>query len=179
MHICAPQVCPECNAIDVSPENVRANHAGLDNPAYNESPPDKRFRPPLTKHASLDTSGRNTHVTTVIVHREAPTRIVSDSEHVSSVLPELRCPFDPEFQSEGRSEKHETVIDIDKDIALFFTNKPNLNNEHICAPVLIRAKTIGTGHTHAPPLTSSDVGDTTVVHFYTNLAMYVWINGFL
>jgi len=94
-------------------------------------------------------------------------------EHVSSVLPELRCPKDPKFQSEGRSEKHETVIDIDKDIALDFTNKPNLNNEHICAPVLIRAKTIGTGHTHAPLSLHLML---VIVHFYTNLAPYVRVD---
>ncbi|KAL4236226.1 hypothetical protein ACF0H5_004613 [Mactra antiquata] len=107
---------------------------GVVNFAYRESPPDKvvRSKPPLTKHASLDTSNRNTHVTTVIVHRES-TNDGDDNSGKCSYLPELTTSKERALNHSFCDESAESVINIDKDINLEIPNN-ELNKLHASIP---------------------------------------------
>lgn len=120
---------------------------GVDNPAYKNSPPDKiaRTKPLLTKHESLDTSNKNKHVTTVIVHRELnndsdDTSVVvhrdSNLENESnllkaSYLPELTTSRERSLNHSVYNESLDSIIDIDKDIKISY-NEVNETNE--CIP---------------------------------------------
>lgn len=90
---------------------------GVDNPGFRDSPPGKRLHRPLTKHASLETHGANTHLTTVIVHRESNTE--AEHERTNSFLPDLRCSSNREENHSRTVEETElSVIDIERDIEL-------------------------------------------------------------
>ncbi|XP_052777227.1 uncharacterized protein LOC128214673 [Mya arenaria] len=157
---CAEPVGRESRQCSRPPDHIQiVDESGLDNPAYNDSPPDKRFRPPLTKHASLDTPGRNTYVTTVVVHRELASRMESEGDRRgSSVLPELRCSkYDPELKSNDSGDQNDSVIDIDKDIDVQFTNVPDLNNEQLCRPVFTRTNTNETDSEILPGVTDNNI----------------------
>ncbi|XP_045159603.1 uncharacterized protein LOC123524998 [Mercenaria mercenaria] len=123
---------------------------GVDNPAYRNSPPDKsaRTRPLLTKHASLDTSDRNKHVTTVIVHRETnnesddtsfivhhePNNETENNLLKTSYLPELTTSRDRSLNHSIYNESFDSEIDIDRDIQIIPTyNEVNETNE--CIPL--------------------------------------------
>jgi hypothetical protein len=124
---------------------------GVDNPAYRNSPPDKcsRVRPLLTKHASLDTSDRNKHVTTVIVHREIsnesddtslivhhdPNNDTESNLLKTSYLPELTTSRDRSLNHSVYNESFDSVIDIDRDIKIMPTyNEENERNDSIPSP---------------------------------------------
>lgn len=107
---------------------------GVINFAYRESPPDKtvRVKPPLTKHASLDTSNRNTHVTTVIVHRES-TNDTEDNSGKRSYLPELTTSSERALNHSFCDESTESVILIDRDISLEIPNN-EYTQPYTCIP---------------------------------------------
>lgn len=98
---------------------------GVDNPAYRDSPPGKRLHRHLTKHASLETPGVSTHLTTVMVHRESHTE--NEPERPSSFLPELRCSSNREENHSRLTQSQSSVIDIEKDIQLL--PRFNVDNE--------------------------------------------------
>ena len=97
---------------------------GVDNPAYKDSPPGKRLRRPLTKHASLETHGTNSYLTTVVVHRESNTD--HDHERPSSFLPELRCSSNRGENHSNLNDSQYSVIDIERDVELI----PRLNTDN-------------------------------------------------
>ncbi|KAH3695312.1 hypothetical protein DPMN_082769 [Dreissena polymorpha] len=110
------------------PVKILSNN-GLDNPAFTDLAIDSRVRPPLKKHSSLDTHDRNTHVTTVIVHRE------KDKSYMSGgFLPELNCSRTEPGQSPNYDGYlDDSIINIDTDINLIPNNEICLSPAtHMC-----------------------------------------------
>ena len=113
---------------------VPCDTSGVDNPAFKDSPSDKRRIVSSNEQSSTDNPESNTHVTTVLVHRESNNDDTIADKHGVDVKERGFSIIDPNEYQENLSifsesdctinigDSSESFIDVNNDVSIQFRN---------------------------------------------------------